>query len=55
MNAPMKGPIGLPMPPTTAITRMSMTGPMPAVPGEIWALLQTRRMPPTAAISEAKL
>ena len=34
MSAPMNGPIGRPRPPTTAITRMSMTGGMPAVPGD---------------------
>ena len=38
-SAPMKGPIGRLMPPTTAMIRMSMTGPTPAVPGEIWPLV----------------
>ena len=49
----MNGPIGLPSPPTTAITRMSITAGMPAVPGEICAFCQTKRMPPIAAITLA--
>src|SRR5262245_1661784 len=53
MSAPMKGPIGCLRPPTTAITRMSITCGMPAVPGTTWAFCQTSRMPPTAAITLA--
>ena len=40
-KAPMKGPIGWRMPPSTAMTRMLMTGPMPMVPGEMRPLYQT--------------
>ena len=35
MNAPMKGPIGLVMPPTTAMIRMSIQAPTLTEPGEI--------------------
>ena len=54
MRAPMNGPIGRPRPPTTAMMRMSITGPMPAVPGEIWPPCQTSSTPATAAITAAK-
>src|SRR5262245_4731755 len=53
MSAPINGPIGCARPPTTAITRMSITCGMPAVPGTTWAFCQTSRMPPTAAIALA--
>ena len=45
MIAPMNAPIGRPSPPTTAMIRMSITGPTPAVPGEIWPPCQTSSTP----------
>jgi len=50
----MNGPIGRPSPPTTAITRMSITGPMPTVPGAICPFIQVKRMPAGAARKAAK-
>ena len=54
MIAPMNAPIGRLRPPTTAMIRMSITGPTPAVPGEIWPPCQTSSTPAIAAISAAK-
>ena len=45
MIAPINGPIGRRIPPTTAMMRMSITGPTPAVPGEICPPCQTSSMP----------
>ena len=39
--APMNGPIGWRMPPSTAMIRMLISAPMPIVPGEIRLLYQT--------------
>ena len=55
MIAPMNGPIGCRSPPTTAMMRISMTGPTPAVPGEIWPLSHVSRIPAMPAITAAKL
>ena len=49
--APRKGPIGFLNPPTTAITRISMTMSTPIDPGEIRPLNQTSRTPADPAIT----
>ena len=41
------------MPPSTAMTRMLISHDVPTEPGVIRPLYQTKRMPPTAAISPA--
>ena len=53
MIAPMNAPIGRLNPPTTAMIRMSITGPTPAVPGEICPPCHTSSTPAIAAISAA--
>ena len=55
MSAPMNGPMGCRRPPTTAMMRMSITGPTPAVPGEIWPLSHVSRIPAMPAMTAAKL
>jgi hypothetical protein len=47
--APMNGPIGWRMPPSTAITRMSSMAPTPTEPGEMRPLYQAISTPPIAA------
>ena len=48
--APRKGPMGFLNPPTTAITRMSITTSTPIEPGEIRPLNQTSKTPAVPAI-----
>ena len=51
--APMNGPMGCRIPPSTAMMRILMSQLVPTEPGETSPLYQTIRIPPTAAMRPA--